>query len=344
MDKDLRTFFLSKKEALDVITIIDSGTWSCFEELESYILERFGDKTSFIMIALKKFMREEKYDDSEIHRFWVEFTRGEPIRLSMLDRFIDEFCERYNICREKFLRWWEGKSRLVEKAELNPEILAGTVNYYVLRYILQQAHEVQMVFPRELEGRIAREAKFRAMLVSADVEFKTNDEFQVIFYVGNRTLEIVAGLAEYATKIVAKGNFGTATIEDIRIYGGYEWEEYDSNIERLIAECLTSLGAKVWREPKAIIMDKIVFIPDFQIEWMGKKAFLEVVGYWRKEYIVDKEIKIRNAIDRGVRLIVVADRRSYGKLKHIRVPIVTYDTPQDIPHIAKNVLEIIHRM
>ena len=241
------------------------------------------------------------------------------------------------------MRWWEGRTRLVARESLDTDRLMKLANYYALAYILQRTHTLTMVFPRELEGRMGREIKFRAMLIGADVEFGTNDKFWVTIRIGNRTPEIMAGLAEYAERIIAEGIYGRLEIVGIPISGEYEWEEYDSHIERILSQVLTGMGARVRREPQAIILGDTIFVPDFSVEYGDRKIFVEVVGYWRRSYLINKEIKIRRAIEKGIRIIIVVNKRYADLFSHIPTPIITYEKPEDLVYVCKRIIEILER-
>ena len=336
-------YFIFEEEAKRILKLLEKD-WSCFEELESQILRIVKDKTMFVIQALGKLLREERYDDPEIQYMWIEYTNGEPIKLSELEQKISEFCTKYGIKKERFMKWWNGKTKLVIKEEVNAERLMKLANYYALRYILQQAHTVTMVFPKMLEGKIAKEIKFRAMLIGADVEFKTNDELEAIIRIGDKTPEIMAGLAEYAKKIKAKGTYGEIEIENVPISGELEWEEYDSQVERTIAQILTSMGAKVRREPRVIMREGTMFIPYFIVKYEGRNVFLEIVGYWRKNYLINKEMKIRKAIEKGIRIIIVANRKNADAFEHIGVPIITYEKPEDLEEVSKKIIMILQEL
>ena len=339
----MSNYFITKEEAEKVMRLLEKE-WSCFEELESQSLRMVKDKTMFIMQALGKLLEEEKYDDPEIRSMWIEYTGGEPVKLSELEQKISEFCTKYGVKRDRFIRWWEGKTKLVVKEEFDAERLMKLANYYALRYILQRTHTVTMVFPKMLEGKIAKEIKFRAVLIGADVEFKTNDKLEITVYIGNKTPEIMAGLAEYAKKIRTRGTYGEIEIENVPISGELEWEEYDSQVEQTIAQILTSMGAKVWREPKAIILGKTIFIPDFIVEYEGKNVFVEIVGYWRKNYLINKEMKIRKAIEKGARIIIVANRKNANAFAHIGAPIITYERPEDLEEVSKKIIMMLQKL
>lgn len=334
-------FFLDLEEAKKIVDIIHRD-WTCFEHLESYLMRNFGEKTTFIMMALRKIMREESPRGDEIHRAWLEYTGGEPIRLSELRRKAKKFCEKYGFAEERFWKWWNGETRLEIIEEINVEKIMGMINYFVLRYMLSMSQKAVMWFPSELEGKVIKEAKYRAIYINADIEFENEEEFSVIKIVpSNRTLEIFAGLGEYARRILVEMSNKKIMIENIPIIGSLEWEEYDSIIEKTLAYYLELNGAKVKREPIAIRLGDLIFIPDFQVTYGNKSILVEIVGYWRKKYIINKEIKIRRALRKGIQMIIVAHKNIAQKLKHLNTIILEYSNIKELEMISTKIISIL---
>ncbi len=89
--------------------------------------------------------------------------------------------------------------------------------------------------------------------------------------------------------------------------------EYDSSIEEEFARKLRVLGFDVYREPKIIKAGKYAFIPDFMIRKGNAEVFVEIVGFWTKEYLERKLYKIKQT---KVPLIVIA-REELGLDKHV---------------------------
>jgi predicted nuclease of restriction endonuclease-like RecB superfamily len=74
-------------------------------------------------------------------------------------------------------------------------------------------------------------------------------------------------------------------------------EAFDSSVEENFASRFKALNSK-WqlkREPEPIITGQQVIIPDFSLEREGTKLYLEVVGFWTKEYLQRKIAKLKKA-------------------------------------------------
>lgn len=73
---------------------------------------------------------------------------------------------------------------------------------------------------------------------------------------------------------------------------------YDSLLEKTFAERFHAIesGWKIEREVAIINLKETVFIPDFAFRHMdGRTALMEIVGYWRPEYLKKKLMKLRRS-------------------------------------------------
>jgi len=76
---------------------------------------------------------------------------------------------------------------------------------------------------------------------------------------------------------------------------------FDSSVEEKFASKFeqSATGWKLIREPDPLIMsDGKALIPDFMIEKYDKKIYLEIVGFWTKEYLENKIHKIKDILKR----------------------------------------------
>ncbi len=73
---------------------------------------------------------------------------------------------------------------------------------------------------------------------------------------------------------------------------------YDSLLEKTFAERFLAIesGWKIEREVAIINLKETVFIPDFAFRHTdGRTALMEIVGYWRPEYLEKKLMKLRRS-------------------------------------------------
>jgi len=79
---------------------------------------------------------------------------------------------------------------------------------------------------------------------------------------------------------------------------------YDSSVEAAFAKRFhqhfdqnNKFGWKISREPDPLIADGKAMIPDFIFERFGRKVYLEIVGFWTKEYLERKATKLKALFD-----------------------------------------------
>ena len=94
--------------------------------------------------------------------------------------------------------------------------------------------------------------------------------------------------------------------------------EYDSDVERTFYKRFQTLGSgwTIKREPEPLVVGKSILIPDFSFTKDGNTVYLEIVGFWTKEYLERKIKKLKKL--RNVNMIVAVDEKlSCSKLQEI---------------------------
>lgn len=72
--------------------------------------------------------------------------------------------------------------------------------------------------------------------------------------------------------------------------------EYSSSLEREFASKIKRiLGVDVIYEPEIIKVGNYAYIPDFLIKKGNKKVYVEIVGFWTRDYLKRKLEKISKA-------------------------------------------------
>ncbi|HEX2306533.1 MAG TPA: DUF790 family protein [Nitrososphaeraceae archaeon] len=82
-------------------------------------------------------------------------------------------------------------------------------------------------------------------------------------------------------------------------FNKYDMDNFDSNVEKKFMDKFLkfSTGWKLIREPDPLILsDGKAFISDFVFEKYGIKVYLEIVGFWTKEYLKRKLEKIKDLV------------------------------------------------
>ena len=85
--------------------------------------------------------------------------------------------------------------------------------------------------------------------------------------------------------------------------------EYDSDVERIFFKRFQTLGSgwSIRREPEPLVVGKSILIPDFSFTKNGTTVYLEIVGFWTKDYLERKIRKLRGL--KGVNMIVAVDEK-----------------------------------
>lgn len=120
-------------------------------------------------------------------------------------------------------------------------------------------------------------------------------------------------------------------------------EVFDSSIEESIYRVLKSLDIDVRREEEAIALGNILYIPDFKICRNSICFYVEVVGYWRKEYIERKMYKLSEVSKVIDKIIVIADEKLKHYLNKLKIPVIYYTVLHGKPVLNyRKVLELIN--
>jgi len=140
-------------------------------------------------------------------------------------------------------------------------------------------------------------------------------------------------------------------------YGINDDYVYDSSIEAAFAKRFyhhfdqnDKFGWKISREPDPLIVDGKAMIPDFLFERFGRKVYLEIVGFWTKEYLDRKTAKLKALFDnhqkkknsRSIDLLVAVN----SELSCSQIEIISKDHvftfKKDVP--IKPILEYLRRI
>jgi predicted nuclease of restriction endonuclease-like RecB superfamily len=117
---------------------------------------------------------------------------------------------------------------------------------------------------------------------------------------------------------------------------------FDSSIEESVFRVLKSMGVDVRREEEPIALGELVYLPDFKVYRNGRVFYIEVAGYWRKEYAEKKAYKLSEISKVLSNLIVIADEKLQPFFKKLRIPIIYYTMVYGKPVLPyKKILDII---
>jgi len=88
-----------------------------------------------------------------------------------------------------------------------------------------------------------------------------------------------------------------------------EYTKYDSSVEEYFHKRFQTLGSgwKIEREPEPLVAGKSIFIPDFAFTKGDLKVYLEIIGFWTKEYLERKLRKLKELKD--VKMILAVNEK-----------------------------------
>ncbi|MEM2760651.1 MAG: DUF790 family protein [Nitrososphaerales archaeon] len=100
---------------------------------------------------------------------------------------------------------------------------------------------------------------------------------------------------------------------------------YDSSVEEKFAKRFEQLanGWKLVREPDPVVADGKALIPDFAFEKYGRKVYLEIVGFWTKEYLERKVQKLLSTLHADI-LIAVNEELACSKFSSFAKKVFFY--------------------
>lgn len=104
---------------------------------------------------------------------------------------------------------------------------------------------------------------------------------------------------------------------------------FDSDVEKRIYYTLRGLKLNVRRDVEPIALGNIIYIPDFKVEVNGETYYIEVVGYWRKEYAEKKAYKLSEVSKLNLKLIAIVDEKLKPYMEQVRIPKVYYRVSGD---------------
>jgi len=111
---------------------------------------------------------------------------------------------------------------------------------------------------------------------------------------------------------------------------------YDSQVEETFAKRFYTIEGEwqIIREPEPILIENMIFIPDFALVKGNKKVYLEIMGFWTEDYLKRKIEKISKVKDIN---IILAIDSSLGKfnIENPSVTIIHYDKKISVIDIVK---------
>ncbi|UCB60973.1 MAG: DUF790 family protein, partial [Candidatus Bathyarchaeota archaeon] len=198
---------------------------------------------------------------------------------------------------------------------------------------------------------ILREVKFLGLMYSAesrDGEFKITVDgplslFKLTQRYGTRMAKILPTIVqsrewEVASSIIRTGEFGKRIhqlrltslqvgdkIKPAHLQREGKQVSFDSHVEEKFYKDFQSLGSgwQLTREPTPLMAGRHVFLPDFCFEKRGMKVYLEIMGFWTRNYLETKLKKLQQL--RGVDILIAANQKlACDRLRQVPGNIIFY--------------------
>lgn len=121
-----------------------------------------------------------------------------------------------------------------------------------------------------------------------------------------------------------------------------EEKRFDSTIEEKFYQDFLSIikGWKIIREPEPIVVEERLFIPDFLVEKEGIRVYIEIVGFWTKEYVKEKLEKLKKVKEP----ILILLNEELGKEKFQGMNVILYRKKIDISQVYKWLKQLEDKM
>ena len=216
----------------------------------------------------------------------------------------------------------------LKNKEISPESFLKVMNYYMVKKALRNASRIEIKIGGNIASKSIKWAMYLAKKSRIFVEFYPESEgIKIVSEVPKEDRidkfsakyrlfpEVFATILSFSNswKMIAFYDSGyklklrsdSPWIADFKPPWYFKNEEvsFDSEVEKVVFEALIELGYEVKREPEVLIIDNEIIIPDFSIELLGEKIFVEVVGFWTKSYVDKKKRKIKKLEGKLIKIV-----------------------------------------
>ncbi|MHA1859709.1 MAG: DUF790 family protein [Candidatus Asgardarchaeia archaeon] len=274
------------------------------------------------------------------------------------EKAIDGFSSLINLEKEKVRRLIDHlmSDAIIRKVhlEFEPYKMVGMYNLRVLESLIMNCREVKVEFSGGSLGTVAKRVVYTSKKygILCDL-FKDGDKLKVRFYGPvsifgrpNRFGKMIcSALIEVIRTCKAIGCDVGSLSSTITIHGrNYKLHlrklpplafrptaktvsMFDSEVEKRLYWAFKSTKLGGWnieREPDPIMVDGRLIVPDFLMYKGDRKVLVEVVGYWREEYLRKKIEQIEVLKNKGIKILIVANKKYSKILEKTGVPVISY--------------------
>ncbi|CAB50489.1 DUF790 family protein [Pyrococcus abyssi] len=259
------------------------------------IIEReceFQVATSLDPLSVRRFLFERGYVTSELERIKVLSEAAQEFNTSIeeIERAVfadreeervlvkipeiseEELIKRYNLSLLQTLAF--NAVRLTFRVSSNHKRILRAIKRLGLMYEIQ-GDKIEITGPATL---LKLTRKYGTSIAKVIPEIIRAKEWWI-------RLELVEGKRLYIFELSSEDDVELPELEKI--------EEYSSSLEReFSAKIKRILGVEVIYEPGIIKVGESAYIPDFLIRKGDKEVYVEIVGFWTKDYLRRKLEKV----------------------------------------------------
>ena len=239
------------------------------------------------------------------------FEKGPVLDEEEREKVTEEIKKKYGVDPIKFMfSDLDEERKIVELPQITAEDLIKWYNLSLLQTLLFKAYKLSIYISSNWK-EVIRRAKWLGLMYFAyekplRIDFigpatlvKMNEKYGRNFAVllpyivssENWKIEAEIVLGKNKKRIYKLSVENYRNLKAINI----ETDRFDSSIEERFYADFTSVikDWKIIREPEPLVVGNRLFIPDFLVEKGNLKVYIEIVGFWTKEYIREKIEKLK---------------------------------------------------
>lgn len=239
------------------------------------------------------------------------FEKGPVLDEEEREKIIEEVRKKYGVDPIKFMfSDLDEERKIVELPQITAEDLIKWYNLSLLQTLLFKAYKLSIYVSSNWKEIIKRakwlglmyfayEKPLRIDFIGPATLVKMNEKYGRNFAVllpyivssENWKIEAEIVLGKKKKRIYKLTVENYRNLKAINI----ETDRFDSSVEEKFYTDFTSVVKdwKIIREPEPLVVGNRLFIPDFLVEKGKLKVYIEIVGFWTKEYIREKIEKLK---------------------------------------------------
>ncbi|BAA29535.1 DUF790 family protein [Pyrococcus horikoshii] len=256
-----------------------------------------------------KFSMATNLDPWEVRKFLFErgYVTSEFDRIKVLREAAEHFGASIEEIERAIFADREEEKILEEVPEINPEELIKRYNLSLLQTLMFEAVRLTFKVSSNYKEILRGVKKLGLMYEVIDEGIEVTGPASLLKLTrkyGTSIAKLIPGIVKaeewwMRAEVVEDKRiyiFELSSEESVMLPKIMERIEYSSSLEREFASKIKRiLGVDVIYEPEIIKVGNYAYIPDFLIKKGNKKVYVEIVGFWTRDYLKRKLEKISKA-------------------------------------------------